>query len=369
MPRFLSYPRTDAVNPAPNAAETERLNKLFQRANGNAALDLCSAVGFCMFIRRDCLAEVGLFREDLFAQGYGEENDWSIRAARFGWRHMAALGTFVAHAAGTSFGRARIALMQRNMRVLNRLHPGYGDFAGEFIRRDPLASARRNADAERWVAGRRAAGAVVLVTHDHGGGVERHVRERCAAIAGEGFRPIVIRPVKDSDGYCDNETCLVSQGAEKDFPNLRYRIPAEIDEVAKLLLPDRPLRLEIHHLLGHAADLARPLAIRLRVSYDVIFHDWALVCPRVNLCNKTHAYCGEPELIAECTACIADTANRLGEDIGVAELRERSRELLGQARSVVVSCQDAAERFTRWFPNADAIVRRWESDPPLQSWT
>ena len=72
----LSYPRLDAVNPALNGAETERLNSLFQRANGEASLELPTAVGFCMFIRRDCLADVGLFRDDLFAQGYGEENDW-----------------------------------------------------------------------------------------------------------------------------------------------------------------------------------------------------------------------------------------------------------------------------------------------------
>ena len=362
----LSYPRIDAVNPVPTAAETERLNKLFRRANGNSSVDICSAVGFCMYIRRDCLAEVGLFREDLFAQGYGEENDWSLRAYWFGWRHVASLGTFVAHSAGASFGRVRTALLRRNMLVLNRLHPGYDAFTGEFIRRDPLALARRNADAERWAEGRSTQGAVVLVTHDHGGGVERHVRERCAALAEEGLRRIVIRPVKNAKGECDNETCIVSDGVEHDFPNLRYRIRYEIDDLAKLLLPDRPLRLEVHHLLGHG-DLARPLAIRLRVAYEVFIHDWALFCPRVNLCNKTHAYCGEPDTAAECTACIADTKNRLGEDIGIVELRERSSELLAKARGVIAASEDAAERIARWFPDIDPIVRPWEPDRPVDA--
>jgi len=34
-----------------------------------------------MYIRRDCLRDVGLFDADAFGQGYGEENDFCMRAA------------------------------------------------------------------------------------------------------------------------------------------------------------------------------------------------------------------------------------------------------------------------------------------------
>jgi GT2 family glycosyltransferase/glycosyltransferase involved in cell wall biosynthesis len=359
---ILSYPRVDAVNPALNGAETERLNSLFQRANGEAWLELPTAVGFCMFIRRDCLADVGLFRDDLFAQGYGEENDWSLRAAWLGWRHVAALGTFVTHAAGTSFGSARAELMRRNTKVLERLHPGYRAFAQEFIDRDPLAPARRNVDALRWAGGLGAAGSVVLVTHHLGGGVERHLRERISTLSAEGLRAIVIRPATPSAGNKGTGVCAVSCGLEGEFPNLRYGIPGEIDELVQLLQPDRPVRLEVHHLLGHS-QLVRYLAIRLRIPYDVIIHDSALFCPRVNLCNKTRAYCGEPVAVADCTACIADAGSRLDEEIGVAELRARSHELLRAARRVVAPCEDVSERIARYFPDIAPTVQPWEPDP------
>ncbi len=359
---ILSYPRVDAVNPALNGAETERLNSLFRRANGEAALELPTAVGFCMFIRRDCLADVGLFRDDLFAQGYGEENDWSLRAAWLGWRHVAALGTFVTHAAGTSFGSTRAELMRRNTKVLERLHPGYSAFAQEFIDRDPLAPARRNVDVLRWAGRAARAGSVLLVTHDLGGGVERHLRERVAALSAEGLHAIVIRPAPPSAGTKGTGVCAVSKGLEDDFPNLRYGIPGEIDELVRLLQPDRPVRLEVHHLLGHS-QLVRYLAIKLRVPYDVFIHDSALFCPRVNLCNKTHAYCGEPIAVADCTACIADAGSRLDEEIGVAELRARSHELLRAARRVVAPCEDVSERIISYFPDIGPTVRPWEPDP------
>lgn len=363
---ILSYPRVDAVNPALNGVETERLNSLFRRANADVSLELPTAVGFCMFIRRDCLADVGLFRDDLFAQGYGEENDWSIRAGWLGWRHVAALGTFVTHAAGTSFGGARMELMRRNTKVLERLHPGYSAFAQEFIDRDPLAPARRNVDTLRWADRRAAEGAVVLVTHDLGGGVERHLRERIGALAAEGLRAIVIRPAPASAKKQGTGVCAVSDGTDDDFPNLRYGIPGEIDELVRLLQPDRPVRLEVHHLLGHS-QVIRYLAIRLRVPYDVFIHDSALFCPRVNLCNKTHAYCGEPIEVADCTACIADAGSRLEEEIGVAELRARSQELLQAARSIVVPCEDAGERITRYFSEIAPILQPWEPDPAVET--
>ena len=70
-----------------------------------------------MFIRRACLDAVGLLREDAFAQGYGEENDFSLRARHLGWRHVAVPGAYVAHRGAGSFGAARAHLAARNAAV------------------------------------------------------------------------------------------------------------------------------------------------------------------------------------------------------------------------------------------------------------
>ena len=197
---ILSYPDATGGNPVLNPAVTA---VLAQRANGDATVDIPVAVGFCMFIRHDCLADVGWLREDLFAQGYGEENDWSLRARHRGWRHVAVPGCFVAHHGGASFGGARRQLLARNAAILNRLHPGYDALIAEWIARDPLGPARRRIDVLRWRAGRQPS-AVALITHAAGGGVDRVVTERAAALRQAGIRPIMIRP----DG--DRDACSVS---------------------------------------------------------------------------------------------------------------------------------------------------------------
>ncbi len=337
------------------------------------AVDIPTAVGFCMYLRRECLIATGLLREDVFAQGYGEENDFCLRATALGWRHVAVPGAYVAHLGGQSFGAARTALLARNLDVLERLHPGYAALIADWQRADPLAPARRALDAARWVARERSGPAVLLVTHDHQGGVERAVRERGAALAGEGMRAILLRPVQDVSGSAEAlerrylpGLCSVDL-SDGGFPNLRYRLPEELPELATLLAPERVARIELHHLLGHHHSVTE-LAARLSVPYDVRVHDYAWFCPRINLIGADNRYCGEPD-VAGCEACISDAGSALEEAIGPAALIARSAADLAGAARVVVPSPDTAARLRRHFPAVRPVVEPHETDadlPPLR---
>ena len=104
---IFSYPDARAANPIPNPQDTARFASLAREVNGSAIVDVPTGHGFCLYVRLECLLDTGLLREDAFAQGYGEENDFCMRARHLGWRHVAATGTFVGHAEGQSFGAAR----------------------------------------------------------------------------------------------------------------------------------------------------------------------------------------------------------------------------------------------------------------------
>ena len=67
---------------------------------GQPLVELPTAVGSCMAIRRACLDEVGGFDADRFGRGYGEENDFCRRASAADWRHVAATDLFVWHRGG-----------------------------------------------------------------------------------------------------------------------------------------------------------------------------------------------------------------------------------------------------------------------------
>ena len=348
---ILSYPSTTCRNPVPDRAETRRLMALAARAGrGAAPIEIPTGNGFCMYVRRDCLSQTGTLRQDVFAQGYGEENDFCLRASRLGWRHVGVVGVYVGHAGHVSFGLARTALMRRNLEILNRLHPGYEALIASHVAADPLAPARRRLDRLRFIAG-RSARAVLLITHAQSGGVERVVRARARLLAGQGIRPIVLRP--------DGEFCLVDDGASA-WPNLRYRIPGELDRLAALLRDEGLLYAEWHHWLGHAPAL-RGLCERLGLAYDIHVHDYAMFCPRIALVGPLGRYCGEPDL-AGCAACVADPGGNRGETIAPAALVARSSAELARARAVIAPSADTARRLARHLPAARPRVAAWEED-------
>eukprot|EP01035_Chromulina_nebulosa_P045440 gene45440-61565_t len=104
---ICSYPRFCEPNALPPGHTTASLDALAAQANPGAAVDVPTGVGFCMYIRRDCLDAVGLFDVPNFGKGYGEENDFCRRALARGWRNLHALDTFVLHSGGVSVGASK----------------------------------------------------------------------------------------------------------------------------------------------------------------------------------------------------------------------------------------------------------------------
>jgi GT2 family glycosyltransferase/glycosyltransferase involved in cell wall biosynthesis len=359
---LVSYPSAWQANPAPDGRALRNLDQLAYRANGDTVFDLPTGVGFCMYIRRDCLDAVGLFREDVFAQGYGEENDFCLRAKNLGWRHVAAPGVFVSHLAARSFaGRtdgAAAHLRSRNLSRLNQLHFGYDALIAAFAQEDPLAKARHALDEQRFRKAQSddtsndtsSRSSALLITHSRGGGVQRRVRERCAEWQASGVRAVVLSPTS-------NGACTVSDFGEV-YPNLIFSIPQQFGELLELLCATKPVCVELHHFLGHHPHLLK-LADCLKIPLDIVVHDYAWFCPQITLTGTDHRYCGEPE-INVCENCTSD----LGGEISPGALRERSHQLFSAARRVVVPSRDTARRLERHFPAVMPEICPWESDTP-----
>jgi GT2 family glycosyltransferase len=348
---ILSYPGAPAENPTPDLGATQLLDAATWRANTSETVDIPVGVGFCLYLRRDCLDAVGPFRTDVFAQGYGEENDFCLRARRLGWRHVAATGVFVAHQGGASFGGAGRHLQLRNERLLRRLHPGYDRLVAEFCAADPLAEARRRLDVVRWRAAMRGTqGAAILITHDDGGGVEHQVGVSAAVHRKNGLRPIVLRPGRRPG----EDALVVVDGAAAGFPNLRYALPGEMPALLRLLRAARPVVAEVHHTLHHTPAIY-DLVTRLAVPYDVFIHDYVWFCPQVALVGLERRYCGEPA-VAQCEACVADAGRIIDERISVQALRDRSGLFLAAARHVFAPSADAAKRMRAHFAGQQVDV-------------
>ena len=137
---ICSFPRFCENNPEPEDADAIAAAAASSRP---AYPELPTAVGFCMFVRRAALDAIGDFDQATFGRGYGEENDWCLRASGHGWRHVLCDDAYVIHAGGASFSAEGHSPGGENLRRLLARYPGYNELIADFILRDPLKPLRQ----------------------------------------------------------------------------------------------------------------------------------------------------------------------------------------------------------------------------------
>ena len=146
---ICSYPHFCADNALPDGLSLEEVDALFAAANAGRITEIPTGVGFCMYLRRAAIDDVGLFDATAFGRGYGEENDWCLRATEKGWKHLLATDVFVYHAGGASFGSEASDYQANALAVISQRYPDYERQIAAFIEADPIEPARYAVDAER----------------------------------------------------------------------------------------------------------------------------------------------------------------------------------------------------------------------------
>ncbi|HYT92900.1 MAG TPA: glycosyltransferase, partial [Gemmataceae bacterium] len=344
---ICSYPRFCEDNPIPEDLPPEQLDVLCASINASQYVDVPTAVGFCMYIRRDCLDQVGILDAEHFGKGYGEENDFCMRAAARGWRHLLTADTFVRHLGGTSFGAAKNPAVERALKVLDLLHPDYGNQVGAHLMENPALPLRRRLDLARLVG---AQPAILYISHSRGGGTERHVVDMATRLQAEGCRALILRPV--DAGHVSLEQVNV-----KNTPNLVFAMPEEYWTLREALLDLGVEHIHVHHIIGLPAPVLE-LIRDLGLPYDWTVHDYYPICPRINLIDETGSYCGEPEP-SRCNVCLEKNGGPLpGAKVEIQQWRRDYGAWLAGARKVMVPHRDVAVRLARYFPDVQFTERR-----------
>ncbi|MBA4010696.1 MAG: glycosyltransferase [Phenylobacterium sp.] len=360
---ICSYPHFVQDNCWKLELSDAELDALAAEVNAGELLPIPTGVGFCLYIRRDCLNQVGLFDEENFGKGYGEENDFCRRAAAGGWLSVLAPNIFVRHYGGSSFGDSKNARVSAAIQTVECLHPGYNKLVGDFVRSDPASAYRTALDMARAakLLTSRPRGAVLFITHNWGGGAERHVQDMCRLTAQAGAMPLIGRPSPS-----DPEAIVLEVFGNAEFPNLpTLHAGGPLGLAAAHLGALGVSHVHVHSLAGYSdqvSDFVASLPSEAGASYDVTLHDYMAVCPRITMIDRSSLYCGEPDLSA-CESCIAHAGSPFGRP-DVSEWRARHGRLLRKARKVFVPSEDAARRMSRYLPGLEFSVRPHPEVPP-----
>ena len=193
-----------------------------------------------MYIRRDCLNQVGYFDALIFKRGYGEENEFCMRAMEVGFKHLLGADVFVYHQGSVSFGSETRALCAEAEKKILKRYPHYLGLIGDYCTRDPARILRRQVDTFRLMHSPRPK--LLFITHTWGGGTEKHIRD-LADILQSDFEVMILRPTGP-----DGVSIEWGRSGEEfaTYFSLPYAYPKLLDFIRSL----RIARLHFHHVIG-----------------------------------------------------------------------------------------------------------------------
>lgn len=119
---IASVPYFNRDNIIPNGYDLKTYAKLIEKISYKIYPEIPTAVGHALYIKREILNLVGYFDMDLFSKGYGEEEDFSCRVIKKGYKNILADDTFIFHYGSTSFKDEKALLIAQNKKKLIKKH-------------------------------------------------------------------------------------------------------------------------------------------------------------------------------------------------------------------------------------------------------
>ncbi|MEN4644415.1 rhamnan synthesis F family protein [Pantoea agglomerans] len=110
-----------AINALPEELSPADLDVYFEKNWDHELVRVPLVHGFCFMVKRAVFEKVGLFDEQSFPNGYGEENDFCFRVADAGFDLAVLTNTYIYHAKSKSYASdERVRLMDKGMKALIR---------------------------------------------------------------------------------------------------------------------------------------------------------------------------------------------------------------------------------------------------------
>jgi glycosyltransferase involved in cell wall biosynthesis/GT2 family glycosyltransferase len=350
---LVSVPRAFEENLLPIGFDAASFAALVESVSTRSYPRLPTGVGVCLYIRRALLDDIGLFDATHFGLGYGEENDFCMRALGRGWLHLADDATFIQHAGHRSFGGSRVQLQRRAAATLRRMHPRYMATIAKFMKVDPMREVRGRIE-ERLCGGvmehplqpvelqrmehrlqpvkyqpqpvkdrlkpvlHSAATQDLRIVHlVHGwppfqhAGTELYahwlVRRQAAS------HHVAVYTRSADPNRADGEAIELMDGgvrvrlitnhfsARNPLRRNALRDRKLERDFERFLRSERPELLHIHHLAGHTFSLAN-VAKRLGIPIVLQIQDWWFLCARVNRFHRNGSRCTGPAP-GKCARC------------------------------------------------------------------
>ena len=359
---IASVPNFGVDNELPENMTLEEYAKMIEEISKNRYPELTTGNGFCMYIKRNVINELGLFDDETFGKGYGEENDFCYRALDHGYTNVLCDNTFIYHKGTQSFKKenltaSRAALIEEHMNLLRKKHPIYVQKTDNFIANNPIRDIQENISLNLQLYGKKRI--LYLVNEweanmEMTGGTSLHIKDIIMANNKNNIASFVLAPDKNdlsrfklylyTDKYgreIANFKTDINQYGQITYTNNRYKEMLEnIFDSFKIDI------LHVHHFLFQTFD-AIDIAKQRNIYSVITLHDLYMICPSINMIYK-NIYC-EYDKEKDCSKCLHV---RYGVNSNIIEnWQETCKNVLEKFNKIIVPSENTKSIFEKVYKN------------------
>ena len=287
----FSVPKA-GTNAIPDELNLEEMASIVSKEHDLEYMDVPTGNGFCFYIKRELLDQIGMFDEELFPRGYGEENDFCMRAIRSGWRNIVDFKTYVYHVRTASFKEEKQSLIETSMDTLKKKYPNYTALT-KSIACSPIMQTVRNKidiaiDNRIDSKDSRSNPVIMYVLSTMTGGTPQTNKDLMSGVS-DNFDTYVLA--------CDRYKIEVLELESGEYKNLETYVlkepilfaahgSSEYQRIAASILFKYSVDiLHVRHIGWHDLSLPR-LAKELEIKVIYSLHDFYTICPSVNLIDN-----------------------------------------------------------------------------------
>lgn len=334
---ICSFPNVSEYNPLPVGVTVEEFDFLFEKFGSSQPIEVPTGVGFCMALSRKIVEEIGLFDEQKFGKGYGEENDWCMRAYHAGYKNVMIPNLFVHHKLGKSFSedpKKREDLRINNGHTLHRMHPDYLPMVQKFTIADPVKPIR---DVLKSAAATSDKQGILYIIHSEGGGTEYSQNLRinnmrsevnCIRLSLESqTKNLVIEDLNQGTKF----NMMLDELTQSIFNNMLAFFNVKLINIDQLYTYPVFKLIELIQNCG--------------VDYSFYIHDFYSVCPSLKLLNSQDKYCNAETDVNICQNCIS----KLFPYVDIINWRNTFQSFLSKAKEIIAPSEDARKIILKYY--------------------
>ena len=359
---ICSFPKFNTNQSHYRNLKPSQIDSVFSRIPQDLCHEAPTGVGFCMLMTREAIDQIGVFDSVTFKLGYGEENDWCMRAIAAGFKNLIAPNVYVAHEHGASFKAVAnlSSIRLDNARALSEKHPNYNSQVQAYLSRNELSQIVpiliHALDYEYFIKTNETT--ALIITHGLGGG-STHFSEMVQSAKQENGVEC-IRLTKRSD-----KIILSHRDQTKEFKHTKVALSALIHALG-------PDSIMLNHSITWDIEEIHDIFTNITIPFGVYLHDFYWVCPNINMMNNLGKFCGAEKSTKACDLCFTSMepnikrwANTTVQSIGVAGWRRLSYEIFRKSQAIACPSENTKSYYVKYFPEFESKIAVWSRETKL----